>query len=339
MSTYVKLKTAHGTYLQAFPDGSVRAVERPGPGAKFELSDGLGPWEPKPELPPAPELAPITQGHWSANFLYGPPGSYFKPACVNFPEDRFADILDWNMARGYTHLVINALEQDHWGADRGHPEWTVKRHRWYDSRQAENIMLARLHRVREAGLQPIVGLFEHTSLPMATGEAIERANRAVNKTHQDVSLYIMCWETDERIPHSQDRLDFETELLRNVDWHGRDVGIHYSQVKRLEGSGVDANDAWRTAMQASPNPGRVVKLYQSRRNAPLDELKWESELLTDVAERTGNCLAAFEHSGTDSAIGQTVSLAQANERAKACYEIMRAKLPADRTGSMNGAAW
>ncbi len=28
MTDYMRLKTAHGTYLQAFPDGSVRAVEK-----------------------------------------------------------------------------------------------------------------------------------------------------------------------------------------------------------------------------------------------------------------------------------------------------------------------
>lgn len=332
--SWQRLKTADGRYLQIFPDGTVRGVENPGRGATFEVV----PWK-EPVLlpsPPEPVLVPITRGDWQANFLYGPQDSYFSPACINFGQSRFQRVLDWNVSKGYTHLVINAAEMDHWGLTRGRPEWTLRRHRWYEDTASQAWMVDRLMQVRAAGLQPIVGLFEHTSLPMNTQAAISRANALMDLIHEHVSLMIKCWETDERIPNSQDRLDFETELLRRVNWHGVDVGIHYSQIKRLRSTGNDVTGAWADAMRASLNPGRVVKLYQSRRNAPIDELRWECELLTDVAVNQGTCLAAFEHSGGDSGIGTVYTEAEANARAKACYDVIRQKLPADRTGSMNG---
>lgn len=49
----MRLKTVHGTYLQAFPDGTVKAVANPGPGATFKI-EPRGPWvdEPPTVLPP-----------------------------------------------------------------------------------------------------------------------------------------------------------------------------------------------------------------------------------------------------------------------------------------------
>lgn len=276
----------------------------------------------------APPLAEVFLGRWQENFLYG---DYAKWAYAHFRTSRRRDAFAWNVSRGLTHIVSGAAEMDHWGADRGHPEWTIRRFRWWESEANRNKMLASLVETREFGLLPILTVFEHTSIPLDVNTAIARAQQLVNLTWKHVPLYILSWEIDERYNNSQERLDWEVALLSGVDWRGRDVGIHYSQIKRLEGSGFDVSNAWNDAY-----PGHVVKLYQSRRSAPESELLHETALLTDVAAETGIKLAAFEHSGLDPGIGNVYPEDISNRRAQVCIDQIKQKLSPDRTGSMNG---
>ena len=81
------------------------------------------PVAPDPVPPPEPDpIVPITLGNWKGNFLY-PASRYFAPAVCARPEGERRAYFAEEVARGYTHVLINA-EQDDWGPRNGHPDWT-----------------------------------------------------------------------------------------------------------------------------------------------------------------------------------------------------------------------
>jgi hypothetical protein len=296
---------------------------------------GLTPTPREPDDPIAP-MAPITDGNWHGNFLYG---DYFSPACLAWTEERFERLLTWTLEQQLTHVLGNA-SQDNWGAPRGHPEWTTgtgryaNGFRWFEGRTLEHVVIPRLQRIRARGLQPVLGVLEFEELKgIAVDRAIGRSVELMEATWEHVALFQSGWEWDEIFPDSQQRFDFRKRWLTGVREaaHGRDVGFHDSPVKRLEGSGHDVYGAFGEIY-----PGHVVKLYQARRDASREEIAHECGLLADVARAQNTKLCVFEHSGQDTRIGPSYTLAEARQRGTAGWEAARRMLSAERTGTMNG---
>ena len=291
-----------------------------------------------------PPLAPIFEGRWSGNFLYGPSAPnkpYFTPACLSWSDAHFQAVIDWTVAQGLTHLVVNPT-MDNWGAARGHAEWTTggaaydeaSAFRWYRGDTLKTVVIPRLIRIREAGLIPVCTLIEHKELKEITKDrAIARGVELAGAIAEHTGMFVAGWEWDEIYPNSAERWEFEKDFLRAVKVRagGRDIGIHYSAKKALEGSGLDVQGGWNNAY-----PGHVVKLYQSERNAGIETVRDECRILADVSRQRGTKLCMFEASGSDAGIGSTYSIEQANQRAQAGVTAARQYLPPERTGSMNG---
>jgi len=295
-------------------------------------------------IPPLPDPKPITLGRWRENAWY-PDFSYAKWMYPFFTKERRKRIFEWNLSRGLPDIVSCASEADAWS----NSTVTPRRFRWWESQDNTDFMLASIKETREAGLCPLLTVFEHTSIPLGDAMSIARAQRLADLTAKDVRLYILSWEIDERIPNSRERWRWEKMMCREVDWHGRDLGFHYA--RSLEGSGnhvyggnPNASDpadrvGLRQAFEQGGNAhhrANVVRLYQANRNISLAQLGDEAEKVGRVARDTGTKCAAFEHSGTDPAIGDTRSEAECNQRATIAHNAMRRYVDESRTGSMNG---
>jgi len=269
-----------------------------------------------------PDLAPIIMGRWQGNFLY-PAEHFFGPACVGFDPDRRARYFAYLRERGDTHVLINA-EQADWGPSRGHPEYTAGGFNAYAGDGMARLV-AVLQEARRVGLTPLVGVIDQPSLRALSLETlIARSRTLVNATAEHVCLYMLSWEIDEVWGHGDIREPNLRRWINEVDWRGRDVGIHYA-------------DGMRGGLTFYGSlPPFTVRLMQWENTLSVDELAHEAYLIAEVADRTGTKVCAFEHS---SSLNQSPNRPEPEclERARAALaEFRKFSLSEDRFGSMNG---
>src|SRR3990167_1323333 len=120
-----------------------------------------------PPLPSQDNLPPLVMGNWRGNFLY-PAENFFGPACAAFSPDRRQQYFSSLHARGQTHVVINA-EQDDWGSRKGRPEWTAGGYDAYDKLEK---FVGVLREARSYGLSPVVGIIDQPTLRVLDMSAI-----------------------------------------------------------------------------------------------------------------------------------------------------------------------
>lgn len=288
--------------------------------------------EPEPTPQPAPvpdeaELVAITLGRWKGNFLY-PAEQFFPPAICAFPRARQDALLQWHKAQGYTHFLVNA-QQDDWGPSRGHPEYTLGGCDAYRSDAAMATLIDVLTRVRGYGLIPLLGVVDQQEiLNVDLGTIIDKTKRLVAATWEHVCLFMLSWEIDEVYSPGQVFEDNLHRWIGEVDWRGRDVGIHTADGKK-GGFGFYGS-----------LPRSATRLYQCHPNADLGTLEYECRLCAEVASGTGTKMCAFEHS---SSLNQSpvYDLSHCEQRADACNDGIRtvfgdSESDRARYGSMNG---
>jgi len=275
---------------------------------------------PGPGPGPGPSPVPITLGRWSGNFLYPAP-LFFGPACAAFPADKRAEYFSHLISRGDTHVLINADQAD-WGPSKGHPEWTEGGIWALDDLPR---FLSVVAEARAAGLIPIIGLIDQPRLKVeALDQVIRHSRQLVEATHEDCACYMLSWEIDEVWTHGDVREPNIRRWIASVDWHSRDMGIHYADGLR---GGVNFYGSL---------PSGATRFMQWNASVGTAQLAQEARLIADVAVRTHTKVCAFEHS---SPVNQTPTHteAEATQRAQAAMAAFRAfPLDPTRFGSLNG---
>lgn len=314
----VRLRTAHGTYLRAGDQGEVNQTTKKGPWEEFEI-EGV---EEAPPPPVPPLVFPLVIGNWQGNFLY-PEKHFFPPACAAFLPDRRAAYFQSIQNRGDTHVLINA-EQADWGPSKGHPEWTAGGYSAYGETMMRRFVDT-LKEARSHNLSPVVGVVDQPTLSrQSLGKVITLTRQLVEATYPLVSMYMLSWEINEVWGDGGVREPNLERWIKDTDWHGRDVGIHFSA--GVLSGGINFY---------SRMPSNVVRLYQYEASASKETLRHESRLIGEVAARTGTKACAFEHS---SPVNQspTYTESQAIDRAWVCKEELNLLLPSAQMGSLNG---
>jgi len=288
---------------------------------------------PDPE-PEPPVLTPIPLGNWHGNFLY-PASRYFAPAVCARPESERRAYFAEEVSRGYSHVLINA-EQDDWGGRQGHPDWTSGGFNAYAPGGME-ILVSVLQEAREAGLVPMVGIVDQPTLEhLDLGAIILRSQELVYATSQAVCLYMLSWELNEVWGSADDRNPNIFRWVHDVDWMGRDVGIHYAPPSLgntdWEGEEDHVHGGYGLYEDLPPN---VVRLAQFPNEIDDDTLRLRCRLGVEVNEGTGTKYCAFEHSGWHRRDPQW-SEEDCRHRADICRTVMALHLSPDCCGSMNG---
>ena len=296
------------------------------------LKEATADW--RGSLPASDTLAPITMGQWHGNFLY-PSHRYFGPAVCGRPIAEQESYFQEEASRGFTHVLLNA-EQDDWGRRRGHPEWTAGGFSAYATDGMDRLVTS-LEAARHAGLVPLVGIVDQPTLRhLDLSEIIERSQHLVNRTAPHVCLYMLSWELNEPWGSADQRNPNIRRWIREVDWHGRDVGIHYAPPplgnQDWEGEEDHVHGGYGLYADMPPN---VVRLAQFPNKIDDETLRLRCRLGVEVNAGTGTKYCAFEHSGWWRRTPQW-SEEDCQHRASICQEVMEELLPSDRRGSMNG---
>lgn len=239
---------------------------------------------PPPDPPPGSgPLPPLVIGNWRGNFLY-PARDFFGPACAAFTPARRSGYFSALRERGHTHVLINA-EQADWGPNQGHPEWTAGGYDWTrDPAHFDSV----LREARTYGLSPCVGIIDQPTLKAKQNDLnwiIARSRALVELTSEHTALYMLSWEIEEVWSHGDIREPNLKRWIKEIDWNGSDVGIHFAAGNLSGGFNFYGE-----------MPSNVVRLYQYTADATDQRLTHESRLIAEVAARSRTKVCAFEHS-------------------------------------------
>ena len=279
-------------------------------------------------------IVPITLGNWKGNFLY-PASRYFAPAVCARPEGERRAYFAEEVARGYTHVLINA-EQDDWGIRNGHPDWTSGGFNAYAPEGMPQLIEV-LWEAREAGLIPMVGVVDQPTLEhLDLDTIIARTQQLVDSTHEDVCLYMLSWELNEVWGSADERNPNIHRWVNEVNWHGRDVGIHYAPPPLgntdWEGEEDHVHGGYGLYEDLPPN---VVRMAQFPNEIDDDTLTLRCRLGCEVNMNTNTKYCAFEHSGWHRRDPQW-SEEDCTRRADICRSVMSLHFSPGACGSMNG---
>jgi hypothetical protein len=268
-----------------------------------------------------PPPSDIALGDWRGHFLTA---DFFFPPAI---KGDWKAYLSWYAGQGYRTVLLNA-EQHDWGPSKGHPEWTDGGYTAYRSDVDMVHFVSVLEEARDEGLIPIVGVVDQPALHDPIESIIDRSKRLVEATHEHVALYMLSWEIREVWRDSTEREANEDRWIGEVDWHGRDVGIHYQAAsKTIEdedpglGGGINRYQALENIY-----PGHVTRLLQFHNEAPRDVMEEQVRRTAGTvhAEHGLGKWACFEHS---SELNQPKTYTRA--------EVGQRGLPKDRCGYMN----
>lgn len=293
------------------------------------------------EEPDEPDLIPITLGDWRGNFLYDRRW-YFGPSLLAGGWDAAMrqEYYQWNLSRGYTHLWVNA-QQDNWDQRYTRGGFDVFRN---TGSMDILILIAVLKEIRAAQLIPCVGIHDQPEAARLPWEIlISQTQRLINATFEHVALYmVMGWELNEndRWATGGVRNPAIIELFQRIDPQGRDLGVHYAPPALKNTDEAGEEDLVFGGFQLWEQlPPHAVRLQQIPKEATNFQLIERTEAAALVHRGTNTKICAFEHSRM-TIPGREVdpdrSLGDAESRAAICLDVLSSGLPASRRGSMNG---
>lgn len=281
---------------------------------------------PPPPLPPSERnMVEIALGNWRGDFL-NPPDWYFGPACASLNLFSLEDYMDSEVSAGHTHLVVNG-HQHNWGPSKGHPEWT---HGGYNAFNDMPKFVNILKQIRQSGLQPVVGCVDQNWLYSKSFNTILSLIREiVDATWEHTPLYILSWEWNE-VWMADPRNDYLRRIFNEVDFHGRDAGIHYAPPSLNDPDMVHGGYDFYGSL-----PPHAVRLAQYPNESTFPQLEERIRLGCEVNARTNTKFCYFEARGRVRRDPQWThdAVRQAAYRARV---IMSEYMPVSRIGSLNG---
>jgi len=321
-----------------FASGRAKWVFQEGDGNVVLYHDDVPVWSSNTILTPIPQqpMVPITLGGWHGNFMFNKDW-YFAPSLLAWTANRRQAYYQWNQAHGYTHLWVNA-QQDNWDQRYTHGGFDA-----FQGIVSLDHLVVVLKEIREAQLVPCVGLHDQrqTIEIMEQHDGLSRLIRedqqVIDATHEHVSLYMgLTWEINE-VPNwsiGQTRNPAITRYCNEVNTHGRDVGFHWAPRTDEHGK-PDVQGGFQLWNHL---PSHAVRLQQYPKDCDDDELRDRTEQAVVVHGPTNTKQCIFEHSRMDvpNRPGGGQDMAEAVRRAQVCMDVIGDRLPVDRRGSMNG---
>lgn len=280
---------------------------------------------------PEPDLIPITLGNWHGNFMYDE-GWYFGPSLLAWPKTMRQEYYRWTRLNGYTHLWVNA-QQDNWDG-----RYTRGGYNVYANGRLEHLLDV-LKEIRAAQLIPCLGLHDQPQAKeLSWEELLERQQWLVDETWKHVALYMgLTWELNEldRWGTGEPRNEAIVLYCGRMNFHGRDVLFHYAP-PALGNTDEDGEEdlvfggyqLWELL------PSHAVRGQQIPKEANDQQLRERTYAAMIVNRDTGTKICAFEHSRM-SVPGREVdpswTLEDSHRRAGICLEVL-SEMPKERRG-------